>query len=374
MAVRPPIVAQANARLQADPRFQAALQQYRQATALIPPAPTILQDRQGEGDDSSSQARQAAKMQFAQQVQPLLQEYQLPGQPQAWLIDPDAGQLVYEEDHSLRNIGIAFGLIALSGGLTSAFGPAAGVPGAVPAAAGPGAAAATPAVAGPGAAVAGLGPSTAANIAATTAASTAVPAGISAADFFGAAALPATAATTAGTMPGAAAAVPGIVGPGMAAYRGQETATTKPPSTKTLGIPNALWPYIMQLGGSALAGAFAPDYFQRREGFPGAAATQADIGSTIKGLLGTAVAKSQEPVRLQHAGVPAAPPGYNGPSLPMRIGLNTPTPGYLQNQSTATAGPGPSPTSGPDPQAYGAAQLLLHALKGTPDDRTDRMV
>lgn len=205
--------------------------------------------------------------------------------------------------------------------------------------------------------------------------------GLGSADF----AATATAPATASTLPGAAVAGGGIVGPGMANYYGGQQNTPNAPSNKTLGIPNSIWPYILQLGGSALSGALAPDPFQRREGFPNAVQTQQDIGDTIKSLLASATAKSQEPIRLEHAGVLGAPQGYSGPSLPMRIGLNTPVPGYLQNPSTATAtatAPGtrtspvvpqtpgvPKSPARPiiDPQGYGAAQLLLHALNPARD-------
>jgi len=131
-----------NARLKADPRYQAAKRAYDAAVAAAPPRPTVNDLRSNDAAEvAEGETRPeiiAAKQSLGKVVNSIVQEYGLPGQPQAWLFDPDKGQVVYEEDHSLRNIGIALGAIALAGAATAAYGGAA-----VPAATTPAAATGT---------------------------------------------------------------------------------------------------------------------------------------------------------------------------------------------------------------------------------------
>jgi hypothetical protein len=219
------LIESTNARLAADPRYQAALQQYRQAVAAAPPKPTVNDLRSNDSSDvAEGETRPevlAAKQELGKTVAGIVKEYNLPGQPQAWLYDPDRGAVVYEEDHSLRNIGIAFGAIALGGALAGVAGSGAAGGAALPsstvglAGSGFGAVPATAGTIGLGGTAAGVGAGVAGGTAATGA-------GVGAAGTGGTLAATSTAPAVGGFATGTAAsgAVPAASAGGSAAGTG----------------------------------------------------------------------------------------------------------------------------------------------------------
>jgi hypothetical protein len=142
-----------NRRLKADPRYQQAYQLFSQ-TIRANPVPTTAQQR--AGDDGGAAADQArlikieAGRKLGSAVMPLLREYGISDFDRLG-ISADTGQVHYEApDHSGRNMILAFGAIAGAGLASGLMGGGA--------AAGGGAGA-----------MAAVGPSTAANMAATSA-------------------------------------------------------------------------------------------------------------------------------------------------------------------------------------------------------------